>query len=56
MFSLDIEKDLIYIGKDLKDKNDKKIILKLINRKLSHYLQANYITQILKKLRIRKRK
>ena len=48
--SLDIEKDLIYVGKDLKDKNDKKINPKLNKQKTKPLSTSKLITQILKKI------
>ena len=50
MFSLDIEKDLIYVGKDLKDKNDKKINPKINKQKTKPLSTSKLITQILKKI------
>ena len=44
MFSLDIEKDLNYVGKNLENKNDKKRkILKQQNRKLNQYQLVNLL-------------
>ena len=50
MTSLDIEKDLNYIGKDLKDKNDKKIYPKINKQKTKPISTNKLITQILKKI------
>ena len=43
MFSLDVEKDLNYVGKNLENKNHKKKILKPQNRKLSQYPIINLL-------------
>ena len=50
MFSLDIEKDLNYVGKSLENKNDKKKNLKITEQKTKPISTNKLIAQILKKI------
>ena len=50
MFSLDIEKDLNYFGKNLEDKNDKKKNLETMGQKTKPVSTSKLIAQILKKI------
>ena len=50
MLSLDIEKDLNYVGKGLENKNDKKKNLKITERKTKPISTGKLIAQILKKI------
>jgi GTP1/Obg family GTP-binding protein len=49
-FSLDIEKDLNLVGKDLKDKNNNEKNIKTTEQKIKPVSASKLITQILKKI------